>query len=48
MSTTAPTIEAQDIHCPDLELNDDAIAALAQLLVDAALEENTEVREAST
>ena len=37
MSDTAPTIEAQDIRCPDLELSDEAIAALARLLVDAAL-----------
>ncbi len=37
MSTSAPPIEAQDIKCPDLELSDSALAALARLLVDEAL-----------
>ena len=48
MSTPSTTIDDQDIRCPDLELSDEAIDALARLLVATALEENTEVREAST
>ena len=40
MSTTTATIDEPDIRCPDVELSDDAIDAIARLLVDAAMEEN--------
>ena len=42
MSTTTATTDDLEIRCPNLELSDEAINAIARLLVDAALAEEIE------